>query len=112
MHFAARIHVILILVMALGLVVTTQPVPATNTQPATPSSTVGGTAKHDKPLSDTTSVILISGFFILLNIITLTALCLLWFQGRDTGEAVEETRDTREIVEEFELTNRLTWGRS
>ena len=134
MHFAARLHVILILVMALGLVVTTQPVPANNTQPAapssavpnvttqtipatdtqpvTPSSTVADTAKHDEPLYHKDSVILISGFLILINIITLTALCLAWFEGRDTRGAEEETRDTREVVEEFGLTDRLTWGRS
>ena len=112
MYFAARLHVILILVMALGLVVMTQPVPATETQPPTPSSTVGDTAKHDEILHDKASVILISGYFILLNIIIVVGLCLVWFEGRDTGGAVEETRDAREVVEEFELTDRLTWGRS
>lgn len=112
MHFAARNHVILILVMALGLVVTTHSVPAINTQPATPSSTVGDTAKHDEPLFDKTSVMIFSGCFALLIIIMVTAMCLLCFEGSDTSGAVEETRDTREIVEEFELSDRLTWGRS
>ena len=112
MHFAARNHVVLILVMALGLVVTTHPVLAINTQPATPSSTIGDTAKHDEPLYDKISVILISGVLVLLIIIIITAMCLLWFEGSDTSGAVEETRDTREIVEEFELSDRLTWGRS
>ena len=120
--------------MVLGLVVTTQPVPATNTAPttpssavpnvttqsvpatdtqlATPSSTVGDTAKQHKPLYDKTSLILFSGFLILLNIITVAGICLTCFEGRDTGGAVEETRDAREILEEIELTDRLTFGRS
>ena len=134
MHFAPRFHVILILVMVLGLVVTTQPVAPANTQPATsssavpnvttqpvsaidtqlatPSSTVGDTAKHHEPLYDKTSLILMVGFLILLNIITVTGICLTYFEGRDTGGAVEETRDTREILEKIELTDRLTFGRS
>lgn len=133
MYLAAHLHVILILVMALSLVVTTQAVPANNTQlatpssavpnitthivqatdtqPATPSNTVEDTAKHDGPLYNKTSVILFSGFFILADILIVVALCLLWFEGRDTRGAEEETRDTRDAVEELELTDRLTWGR-
>ena len=134
MHFAARLHVVLVLVMALGLVltpqvvaltntqsatstsavanVTTQIVATTDTQPTTPSGTVAATAKHNKPLYNKASVILLAGFFVLLNLITVTGLYFLWLEGRDQTGAVEETRATREVVEELELTDRLTWGRS
>ena len=134
MHFAARLHVILILVMTLSHVVMTQAVPATNTQlatlsstvpnvtthiipatdtqPATPSATVEDTAKHDQPLYDKTSVIWFAGFFLLADLIIVVNLCFVWLEGRDTRGAEDETRNPREVVEELELTDRLTWGRS
>ena len=112
MYPAARIQVILIIVMALSLVVTIQAVPATDTQTTNPSNTVEDTANHDGPFYNKTSIILFSGFFILADILIVVALCLLWLEGRDTRGAAQETRDTRETVEELELTDRLTWGRS
>ena len=69
---------------------------------------------HVKP-----GILIISGFFIILNLFVLVWGFFIWREWREWREerareargGVQERRTTREVVEELELTDRITWGR-